>query len=102
MSVESAAAFYERLETEPELVAKLKEMTASQIETLVKNEMGYDFTKEEMQQVIFERHPELSDEELEAVIGGASSEAQILTATGLILGTLAAGVVIIGIAAAGA
>ncbi len=102
MSVESAGAFYERLEKEPELVEKMKGMTAPQIEMLVKNEMGYNFTKEEMQQVIFERNPELSDEELEAIVGGASSEAQILTAVGLVLGTLAAGVVVIGVAAAGA
>ena len=32
--------------------------------------LGYDFTKEEMQQVIFEKKPELTDEELERVVGG--------------------------------
>jgi predicted ribosomally synthesized peptide with nif11-like leader len=102
MSLESAAAFYEKLEKDTELTAKLKEMTVPQIEMLVKNELGYNFTREEMQQVIFERNPELSDEELEAIVGGASSEEQLLTAAGIILGTVAAAAVIIGIAAAGA
>jgi predicted ribosomally synthesized peptide with nif11-like leader len=102
MSLESAAAFYEKLEKDTELTAKLKEMTVPQIEMLVKNELGYNFTREEMQQVIFERNPELSDEELEAIVGGASSEEQLITAAGIILGTVAAAAVIIGIAAAGA
>jgi hypothetical protein len=28
----------------------------------VRDELGYDFTLEEMQKVIFERHPEMTDE----------------------------------------
>jgi hypothetical protein len=36
----------------------------------VKGELGYDFTLEEMQKVIFERNPQMTDEELEAVVGG--------------------------------
>ena len=35
------------------------------------NEFLSDFTLEEMQKVIFERNPEITDEELEAVVGGS-------------------------------
>ena len=50
---------------------KLKELgTKENISQYVKGELGYDFTLEEMQKVIFERNPEMTDEELEAVVGG--------------------------------
>ena len=39
----------------------------------MKGELGYDFTLEEMQKVVFERNPEMTDEELEAVVGGELS-----------------------------
>ena len=71
MSMESAVAFYERLEKDVELQEKLKELgTKENISQYVKGELGYDFTLEEMQKVIFERNPEMTDEELEAVTGG--------------------------------
>ncbi|HPE67454.1 MAG TPA: Nif11-like leader peptide family RiPP precursor [Synergistales bacterium] len=71
MSMESAVAFYERLEKDVELQEKLKELgTKENISQYVKGELGYDFTLEEMQKVIFERNPEMTDEELEAVVGG--------------------------------
>ncbi len=71
MSLESAVAFYERLETDNELAERIKELgTPEKVEAYVRDELGYDFTREEMQKVIFERHPEMSDEELEAVVGG--------------------------------
>ena len=71
MSLESATAFYERLEREPELTERIRELKApDRIEPYVKGELGYDFTQEEMQQVIFERHPEMTDEEMAAVVGG--------------------------------
>jgi len=41
----------------------------------VKGELGYDFTFEEMQKVVFERNPEMTDDELEAVVGGLSTGA---------------------------
>jgi len=69
--MESAVAFYERLEKDVELQEKLKELgTKENISQYVKGELGYDFTLEEMQKVIFERNPEMTDEELEAVVGG--------------------------------
>ena len=73
MPMESAVAFYERLEKDAELQEKLKELGSKEkIEPYVKNELGYDFTREEMQKVIFENHPEMTDEELEAVVGGGA------------------------------
>ena len=72
MSIESAKAFYERVETDTELQEKLKELnTKENIEPYVKGELGYEFTLEEMQKVIFEKNPEMTDEELEAVVGGS-------------------------------
>ena len=71
MSLESAVGFYERLAAEPDLQERIRELeTPDRIESYVKGELGYDFTREEMQQVIFERNPEMTDEELEAVVGG--------------------------------
>ena len=72
MSMESAVSFYERLEKDVELQEKLKELgTKENISQYVKGELGYDFTLEEMQKVIFEKNPEMTDEELEAVVGGS-------------------------------
>ena len=74
MPMESAVAFYERLEKDAELQEKLKELGSKEnISQYVKGELGYDFTLEEMQKVIFERNPEITDEELEAVVGGSIS-----------------------------
>lgn len=71
MSMESAAAFYERLEKDAELMARIKELASQEkIERYVTEELGYRFTKEEMQKVVFEKNPEMTDEELEAVTGG--------------------------------
>ena len=71
MSMEAAVAFYDRLEQEPELQEHIKGLnTPELIEPYVRDALGYRFTKEEMQRVIFERNPEMSDEEMEAVTGG--------------------------------
>jgi len=73
MSMESAVAFYERVErdTDTELQQELKELGEKEkISQYVKGELGYEFTLEEMQKVIFEKNPEMTEEELEAVVGG--------------------------------
>ena len=50
MSMESAVAFYERMETDVRLQEKLKELnTKEDISQYVKGELSYDFTMEEMQ-----------------------------------------------------
>ena len=75
MSIESAAAFYDRLQSDVSLQEQLKEMgDRGVMEAYVRDELGYDFTKEEMQKVVFERNPEMTDEELEAVVGGMSDD----------------------------
>ena len=66
MSMESAAAFYKRVEKDIELQAKLKEFGT--------------ITLAEIQTVIFEKNPEMNDEELEAVVGGS-----VIGTIGLIL-----------------
>ena len=74
MSLESAAAFYERVQNDEAFQEQIKTLKDPDvIERYVKGELGYEFTKEEMQRVIFERNPEMSDEELEAVTGGSTS-----------------------------
>ncbi len=71
MSMESATAFYERLESDTELTARIQELQTSEaVGQYVREELGYNFSLEEMQKVIFERHPEITDEEMEAVVGG--------------------------------
>ncbi len=97
MSMESAVAFYERLEQDAELQEKLKELnTKEYIARYVKGELGYDFTQEEIQKVIFERNPEITDEELEAVVGGV-----VITLTTIFgLGMLVSGYIVSAVAAA--
>ncbi len=71
MSMESATAFYDKLESDTELTARIQELqTREAIGQYVREELGYDFSLEEMQKVIFERNPEITDEEMEAVVGG--------------------------------
>ncbi len=84
MSMESAVAFYERVEKDTELQKKLRELGSKEnVERYVKGELGYDFTLEEMQKVIFERNPEMTDEELEAVTGGVGIIELIIVAWAL-------------------
>lgn len=74
MSLTSAKAFYERMQNDTDFQDRIKALeTPEAIERYVKGELAYDFTKEEMQQVVFDQNPEMSDEELEAVTGGSAS-----------------------------
>ena len=71
ISVEAAAAFYDRLGNDLALIGKLKELgERERLLLYVKDELGYDFTREEMRKVLSERNPELSEEELQSVVGG--------------------------------
>ena len=82
--MESAVAFYERVEKDVELQKKLRELGSKEnVERYVKGELGYDFSLEEMQKVIFERNPEMTDEELEAVTGGVGIIELIIVAWAL-------------------
>lgn len=72
MSMESAVAFYERMEKDVELQRKLKELGSKErVQPYLKNELGYDFTGEEMRKVILDKNPEMTDGDLEDVTGGA-------------------------------
>lgn len=109
MSMESAVAFYERVERETELRQKLKEFdTKENVAQFVKGELGYDFTLEEMQKVIFERNPKITDEEMEAVVGGSEVDflsgylAGMGVTVGIFVGGALGGVGIVGAAAAAA
>ena len=87
MSMESAAAFYEKLETDDQLRRQVNGAGSQhELEKLVKDELGYDFTQEEMQEVIFEKNPVLSDEELEAVVGGSQATQELGQIVGLLAG----------------
>ncbi len=98
MSMESATAFYERLESDTELTARIQELqTREAIGRYVREELGYDFSLEEMQKVIFERNPEITDEEMEAVVGG-----QLDTFSVLVGATAGLGVAVAIVAAAAA
>ena len=102
MSIEFAAAFYDRLQNEVSLQEQLKAMAdRDRVEAYVRDELGYDFTKEEMQKVIFERHPEMTDEELEAVVGGVSDDMMIGISIGVGIGG-GMGIIALAIAAAAA
>ena len=101
MSRESAAAFLERLEGDEVLVERLRGCTMPEAERLVKEELGYDFTREEMQEVIFEKNPEITDEELEAVVGGVSNDMIYGIAIGVGIGG-GMGILALAIVAAGA
>ena len=102
MSIESAAAFYDRLQSDVALQGKLKATDdREQIEAYVRDELGYDFTKEEMQKVVFERNPEMTDEDLEAVVGGLSDDMTYGIAIGVGIGG-GMGIIALAIAAAAA
>eukprot|EP00767_Chilomastix_cuspidata_P000266 gnl/Chilomastix_cuspidata/10649.p2 GENE.gnl/Chilomastix_cuspidata/10649~~gnl/Chilomastix_cuspidata/10649.p2 ORF type:complete len:103 (-),score=4.91 gnl/Chilomastix_cuspidata/10649:629-937(-) len=102
MSRESAKAFYEKLQQDEDLSKKIEELKKPDaIKEYIQGELGYDFTQEEMQQVIFEKNPELTDEELEAVVGGVSDDMVYGVAIGVGIGG-GMGVVALAIAAAGA
>jgi len=102
MSIESAVAFYDRLQSDVSLQEQLKSAgDRDRVEAYVRDELGYDFTKEEMQKVIFERHPEMTDEELEAVVGGVSDDMMIGISIGVGIGG-GMGIIALAIAAAAA
>ncbi len=101
MSQESAVAFLERLEGDEVLAERLRKCTVPEVEAIVKSELGYDFTREEMQQAIFARNPEITDEELEAVVGGISDDMIYGMSIGIGIGG-GMGIIALAIAAAGA
>ncbi len=106
MSMESAVAFYERLESDEKVMTRIQKLqTREAIGLYVREELGYDFSLEEMQKVVFERNPEITDEEMEAVIGGELGTAEmVLGGIAIGLGGVAIGMfgTLAGLAAAAA
>lgn len=75
MSVESARAFVERLDTDEEFAKKVAICKSKEERiTLAKNE-GYDFSVEEVKEAL----SQLSDDDLENVAGGSFSISQGIT-----------------------
>ena len=73
MSMESAVAFYERMEKDVQLQGKLKELgSGEKVRSYLKNELGYDFSEEELRKALSDRNPEMTDGDWEAVTGGAN------------------------------
>lgn len=92
MSMESAVAFYEKLEDDLQLQERIKGVSGQEeLAKLVKDDLGYEFTPEEMQKVVFERNPEMTDEELEAVVGGMVGNVDI----GLVVGGATVGALVL-------
>ena len=72
MSMESAVAFYERMEMVFDLHRKFKELGCKErVQPYLKNELVYDFTGEEMLKVVLDKNPEMTDGDLEEVTRGA-------------------------------
>jgi len=72
MSMESAVAFYERMGKDVQLQGKLKELgSGEKVRSYLKNELGYDFSEEELRKALSDRNPEMTDGDWEAVTGGA-------------------------------
>ena len=72
MSMESAVAFYERVEKDAELRKKLRVLGSGEtVRSYLKNELGYDFSEEELRKALSDRNPEMTDGDWEAVTGGA-------------------------------
>lgn len=72
MSIESAKKFYEDIQKNDALKAKLEAADKAERPQILKD-AGYDFTKEEIKQVAAS-NTELSADDLENVTGGKGSE----------------------------
>ncbi len=66
MSIESAKAFVERMNTDDDFRKELDEKSTPEDRMQFVKANGFDFSKEELEQV----KSELSDEELESLSGG--------------------------------
>jgi predicted ribosomally synthesized peptide with nif11-like leader len=68
MSIESAKKFYEKIQKDDALKAKLEAASKAERPQILKN-AGYDFTKEEMKEVAAS-NTELSADDLANITGG--------------------------------
>ena len=101
MSTDDAGAFLQRLEDDEEFARRMQEVSGNPEATHQRAaEEGFDFTPDEMLEVLGDRYGlELTPEQLEAIAAGDDTEAIVAGAVG---GTVLAGVVIGAAAAAAA
>ncbi len=66
MSIESAKAFVDRMKTDEDFSKEVGEKSSPEDRMIFLKESGFDFSKEEFEQV----KPELSDDDLESLSGG--------------------------------
>jgi len=93
MSKESAAAYLEKLAADADFKKKIESAPDNEARLNMVKEAGYDFTKDELREVIQEKSgKKLSDAELEQVSGGAIVGAAV-GAVGATVGTTAGTVV---------
>jgi len=71
MSLESAKKFIERLKADENFRKKASEFKDAEARTNFVKSQGFDFTKEDIELV----KSELSNEELESIVGGTSGDA---------------------------
>lgn len=72
MSIESAKEFYEKIQKDDTLRAKLEAASKEDRPQILKD-AGYDFTKEEIKEVA-EDNTELSADDLEKISGGKNGD----------------------------
>ena len=73
MSIESAKAFLERVENDEDFRKELGVQASAEERIKFAKAQGFDFTKEEIQNV----YANLSEEELDAVSGGGKRDARM-------------------------
>ncbi len=71
MSIESAKAFFEKMKTDEDFRKECSEQSSPEDRMKFAKENGFDFSKEDIEQV----KSELSDEELEGAAGGGCGNA---------------------------
>ena len=79
MSIESVKTFYESLKSDEALQERVKAADDSATVIQIASEKGYEFTEQELERAMQEAIVEgdLSQEELEAVAGGAEEDVKI-------------------------
>jgi predicted ribosomally synthesized peptide with nif11-like leader len=100
MTTESVEAFFTRLSTDDPFAEQLAAAKAdpAAVQTLIA-EAGFDVTPEEVRDAFLEHYgDQLTEEQLAAVAGGLSNDAQ----NGIMVGSIAAGIVVVSVAGAAA
>ena len=100
MSNESVEALFNRLSTDDDFAGELAAVKAdpAAVQQLIAD-AGFDVTPEEVRDAFLEHYgDQLTEEQLAAVAGGLSNDAQ----NGIMVGSIAAGIVAVSVAGAAA